>query len=66
MRLKIMPQEETTRHHDTRFASGELLRLMYNAHKKYKRFLGQYFVTFRLSPDIIATDFYLIQPAGRS
>jgi hypothetical protein len=37
--FKIKPQEgETTRHHDTRVASGELLRLIYNTHRKYKRF----------------------------
>ena len=38
--------EETARHQDTRAVSGGTPAAKHNTHRKYKRFLGEYSITY--------------------
>jgi hypothetical protein len=57
-RLQIKPQEEeTARHQDTRAVSGGTPAAQFNMHRKYKRFLGKYSITYQRHKQIPIKDF---------
>lgn len=52
---------ETARHQDTRAVSGGTPAAKLNTHRKYKRFLGKYSITYQRHRQISIEDFHRLQ-----